>query len=208
MKTFAQVAFTMVCAITTASAATLINFDTLPGGGAIASGTPLTNQYASLGVTFGGFEDGNSFAPEIRSQQFISVPASSPNYLTNFRNFPSNNEEDRLDEIRILFASGVSNVSMIINTAGTNNLTFEIYDTNNSLLSTEIRSGSDVDNVSITLPGSGIGRISVFQPADGWWYSIDNLQFDMAGAPIPEPSTYALVAAGVAAMLYRRRRKA
>ena len=36
---------------------TLITFDDL------ASGTPLTNQYAGLGVTFDGIEDGSSFAP-------------------------------------------------------------------------------------------------------------------------------------------------
>ena len=37
----------------------LIDFDNLPGGGTIASGTNLTNQYSSLGVNFSALEDGS-----------------------------------------------------------------------------------------------------------------------------------------------------
>ena len=178
--------------------ATTINFDVLPGGGAIASGTVLTTQYLSLGVTFTGFEDGVEFAPEIRSQQFISVPNSLPNYLTNFHHFPSTAAPDRLDEIRMTFATGVTNVQMVLNTAGTNDITFAIYNTVGTLLSTVTRSGSGASNVAITLPGTNVGRISAFQPTDTWWYSIDDLQFDQVQAGVPEPTTMTCLFAGLA----------
>lgn len=191
-------------------ASVLVNFDTLPGGGAIASGTPATNQYAVLGVTFTGFEDGVEIAPEIRSQQFISVPASPPNYLTNFFNFPSTGDADRLDEIRISFSSGASNIEFDLNTAGTNTITFDLYDTGGAFLQTVTRDGNGTNNVHVTLPGTGIGRISAFQPQDNWWWSLDNLQFDAAPQAVPEPSTIALggiaALAGLLVGIKRRRR--
>src|SRR5262245_36322088 len=84
----------LLCVQEGVRAGVLVDFDTLPGGGPIASGTPATNPYASWGVTFTGFEDGVEIAPEIRSHVFLSTPASPPNYLTNFFNFPSTNNNN------------------------------------------------------------------------------------------------------------------
>lgn len=50
-----------------------VNFDTTPGGAAIASGTSMTNQYASLGVLMNGFAV---------SSGVFGGPASAPNATT------------------------------------------------------------------------------------------------------------------------------
>jgi hypothetical protein len=179
-----------------------IDFDTFPGGAPVPSGTPLTTQYSALGVVFTGFENGVEIAPEVRAQQFISVPASQPNYLTNFSNFPSTSDPDRLDEIRMTFSVPVSDVNMIINTATTNTITFDLYDMSGTFLGSQSRVGNGVLNVPISLSGADIGRISAFQPTDGWWWSVDNLEF----TPVPEPATLSLLGLGLLAVARKRRR--
>lgn len=183
-----------------AAQAAFIGFDDL------ASGTSLTNQYASLGVVFSGFENGTEIAPEVRAQEFISVPASSPNYLTNFFNFPSTAGDDRLDEIRISFLAPTTDVTMVINTAGTNDIRFDIYDFSGAFVESVVRSGSGTDNVSISIAGSNIGRISAFQPTDLWWWSLDDLSFTQASVPVP--GTLALMLLGMAGLGLARRHRA
>lgn len=185
-----------------AARAELIDFDDL------ANGTSLTNQYAAQGVLFTGFENSVEIAPEVRSQQFISVPSSAPNYLTNFFGFPSTDAANRLDEIRISFLSPVSGVGFVLNTASLDTpgptITADIYDFDGVFLQQIGLVGSGVLNVAQLLPGANIGRISLFQPDDTWWWSMDNLQFDR----VPEPGTLALLGLGLAGLGLTRRSKA
>lgn len=181
------------------ASATLINFDDL------ASGTPLTNQYSSQGVTFTGFEDAVQIAPEVRSQQFLSTPASSPNYLTNFFQFPSTSNLNRLDEIRITFSAPTSGIAFDLNTAGTNTIRFDLFDFGGAFLQSISLAGNDTNNVSHVLAGTNIGRISAFQPTDVWWWSLDNLRFTQQ--TVSEPLSLALFGIGLAGLAAARRRK-
>ncbi|MET0025100.1 MAG: PEP-CTERM sorting domain-containing protein [Sedimenticola sp.] len=180
--------------------AVVIDFDDL------ADGTSLTTQYSSLGAVFTGFEDSREIAPEVRNQEYISVPQSSPNYLTNFFNYPSTSTSDRLDEIRISFLAPASDISFYLNTASTNTITVDIFAFDGSLIQTVGLTGSGTDNVFHSLTDTNVGRISMYQPSDGWWWSMDTLSYEIAD--IPEPATLALMGLGLAGIGWKRRKAA
>jgi hypothetical protein len=91
-----------------AANATLIDFDTSPAG-AIASGTIITNQYSSLGVSFSASENGSP-VDAWAVTQFAATAAGaghSGNSLWNCNVGCG----PRADILRMDFAAPVSNVS-------------------------------------------------------------------------------------------------
>lgn len=202
----AMLATAMAAVPGAASAATLINFDVDGFGNVIAADTPITNQYANLGVTFRGFEDEApvdiNAAPDPDG-----VPApSAPNVLTNCSNASTGCPGNRADVVQILFASGASNISFQLDTLGGNEVTFNLYDASDVLLETLSISSNGSLYIPVSFSASGVRRIDGLQPDDGWAWAMDNLSFS-TGA-VPEPANWAMMIAGfglVGATMRRRR---
>jgi hypothetical protein len=178
--------------------ATLIDFDTLPGGGVLSSGTSLTNQYASEGVLFSAFENGSLVDNTVVGNLVGS------NYWYNC--YPTICGS-RADILRIDFDSLVDNVSWVTDTEGTppgSGIIFNAYDSIGSL----------IDSTSITISGtaistsfsvSGISYIEMLQASDSWAWGIDNLSFD--ATTVPEPTSIILLGLGLAGIGLSKKRK-
>ena len=174
--------------------ATLINFDTLPGGGPVANNTFIGNQYASLGVTFSLFENGNPTWKPLATSSFLGMGshgAGSGNGLYNVF----------ADVLLIDFTTPVTNVSF--DTYGffgdDTSFNFLAYDTGGSLLDTI--TNKDGGLMTVSFNGGSVSHIEVLQENDLGTYRIDNLSFGPASAPVPEPGTWMLMGTGLVGLL-------
>jgi len=52
---------------------------------------------------------------------------------------------------------------------------------------------------------SGISRIDMLQPNDGWGWTLDNLSFNGERNPIPEPTSLFLFGTGLVGFILRRK---
>lgn len=189
------------------ASATVINFDVDGSGSTIASDTPITTQYANLGVTFQGWENGQavdiSAAPD---PDGITAP-SAPNVLTNCAVVGTFCPSNRADVVNILFASAASGISFQLDTLGSASVTFNLYDSLNNLLETQTVTSGGSLYVPVTFSATGVSRIEGLQPYDSWAWAMDDLSFNIAG--VPEPSTWATMLLGFGfvggAMRMRRR---
>jgi len=196
------------CALPVTASAAIINFDVDGFGAPIAANTPITNQYANLGVTFLGLENGSpvnvNAAPDPNG-----VPApSSPNVMTNCSNAstfcPSGN---RADVLQIFFAAAASGISLQLDSLGNDSVTFNLYDALDVLLETQTVTSNGSLYIPVNFTASGVSRIDGLQPNDGWAWAFDDLTFDATA--VPEPLTLSLFGAGVVgAAAMRRRNKA
>jgi MYXO-CTERM domain-containing protein len=184
----------------------LIDFDNLPGGGTIPSGTNMGEQYASLGVHFSAWEDGApaiADAAEIFAALFPNPPANEGNAWFNL------DAEDafgnRADIMRVEFDAPVNDVSWYTDSEGgppAPGIRFEAYDADGFLIETVFVGDTGFPMFQFTqFTMDGISRIDMLQPADGWGWSIDNLSF----TPVPAPGALALL--GLAGLASSRRRR-
>lgn len=203
-KLLAGAALVACIAAMPASASVLIDFDTDASGSPIASGTDLSNQYASLGLTFELFENGALVSPTgFASSQFVGG-AGTGNGLWNVRGsiFPQTNAT-QLDILRLNFATPISNLSFI--TDGFSDRTiFNAYGIGGSLIGTFTNAGGGTANVSFA--NNSISRLDALQGNDGFAFRIDNLRFDM-GPAVPEPATWLMMIIGFGGIGYSMRRK-
>lgn len=105
MKKFLAAALS-VAALSSAHAV-VVDFDTLPGGGSIASGSIITNEYASVGVVFSMSDMGTPQTGPYAVEQFAGFISPYNNALWNC----NDGCDLRFDTITMTFAAPVSAVS-------------------------------------------------------------------------------------------------
>lgn len=203
----AAAAFCFATLLGQATAGVIIDFDTVPGGAALPNNSVLSNQYASLGITFSGFENGGAVSQPIATTQFSSEFGGSPVSGQVLENRDVNNS--RGDIIVFDFAGSTSGIEFDFIPFGTSGpaTQIEAFDSNgNSIYNSTIGgpSGTNV-NFHYVLPVAGVFSFEMRQPGDTWVWGLDNLQFNMN--PVPEPASLTIF--GTICLLgFGRRRKA
>lgn len=201
LKLIAVSLFSIAAAAAPAVAVT-IDFDTLPNGDPVASGTDIDNQYSSLGVTFDLIEGGVSQGAALASSNFGAV--GTGNGLWNSIDAGiSQTDANRTDILRIEFLSDVDNVSFV--TEGfTDITTFEAYDRAGNLL--ETITNTTGGQITVAFFASNISRVDALQGVDDFTYVIDDLSFDASATVIPVPAALPTLMLGLAAFGFFRRR--
>jgi hypothetical protein len=168
-----------------ASGAVLIDFDTLPGGGTLASNTVLTDQYAASGVSFSAFEEGSEVGTIVHDDGTTGAGNSGNQWFNCYPDFCTN----KADVLRITFAAPVNNVQWYTDSRGNpggDQIRFEAYDASDNLLQTVNVGNTGLPNSLLTsFSVSNVSRIDAFQPTDNWGWSMDNLSFDVTTVPLP-----------------------
>lgn len=186
--------------------AVLIDFDTLPGGGAIANGTVITNQYSALGVNFSLLENGSFISGAYADQRWASNTENPPNNSGNeLLNCYNGSDCSRADILRIEFDSMVNNVSWYTDSEGGVSILFNAYDASDNLLESISVVSLFPSFISTSFTVSGISRIDGLQPSDDWTWGMDNLSFDVAA--VPEPTSIVLLGLGLAGIGFSRKKK-
>lgn len=183
----------------------VIDFDTDGLGNPILTDTPITNQYANLGVLFAGIEDDAPVDVNAGPNPDGNPGGSAPNFMTNCANANGGCPGNRADILRITFDSGVSGISLFLDSLGGQSVTFNLYDAGDSLLESVAISGL----LPVAFTASGVTRIDAVQPNDGWAFAFDDLTFDTtATGDVPAPLTLALFGLGLAGLGWSSRKKA
>jgi hypothetical protein len=177
------------CASSQASA-TVIDFAPL------GENVVVTDQFASDGVTFSGWEDG-ALVP-IVTANFVS--ATGDTYFSNC--YPARCDS-RADILRIEFDGPVGDVSFVLDTEGGLNVTFQAFDAGGTMLEFIHRTGN---GVIFSLASSGISRIDVLQPTESWGWGLADLTFTPSDA-VPEPAMLGLFGLGLIGIGAARRRR-
>lgn len=203
-------AVTLLVAVSQAGA-TVISFDSL------AVGSSLSGQYA--GVVFSpnafsgaGAPDGN-WATNT-DMTIVSATGSdvgalgtpslvSGNILRSFNRWTNENGDP---SFRVSFASSIASFSADFAGVDTPaDIRLFAYD-GTSLLGTVVGSSTGQFTLSFAAP-----RITslVVTPGDFFDYvGVDNIRYEAAGTPVPEPGTFGLMSLGVVALAWARRQKA
>lgn len=195
---FSASAFTMAAPI-------VINFDVDGLGNPIATNTPITDQYANLGVLFAGIE--NDVLVDINAApdpDGVTAP-SAPNVLTNCNDASQSCPGNRADVVSIFFDMPVFGVSLQLDTLGSLAVTFNLFDATDALLETVAISSGGSQFVPVAFAATDVRRIEGLQPNDGWAWAFDDLTFSASATPVPVPSTLLLLGLGLLGLGVRGR---
>jgi PEP-CTERM motif len=197
------------CAIALAAPAhaAVIDFDNLPGGGAIANGTVISDQYSTVGARVSVFEEGNLMSGGPLATIEFAPDSQQGNRLGNFFD---NDIERRADILRIEFAGLANDISFDFFPQGElgDDTRVIAYDANGNVLSDQLTGISGFEFELFNVAANGVKRLDILQPDDAWNWGLDNLSFTLDPAAVPEPSTVVLLAGALAALGFARRRRA
>lgn len=185
----------------------VINFDEDGLGNTIATNTPITSQYANLGVHFEGIEGSGTVDINAAPDPDGATAPSAPNVLTNCANATAACPGNRADILRITFDYAVSGVSLMLDSLGGSAVTFNLFDASDLLLeSVSITSGGSFF-VPVAFTAGNVSRIDGLQPDDGWAWAMDDLTFSSASpSPVPAPAPLVLLGLGLLGLGFTRRR--
>jgi len=195
------------------AAAVTINFDGAAAPLQFADATPLTNQFAAMGVSFSGT------GAVLDSQVDFMVTGFSPN---NFLAYAQRvtigrvlDDESKVSQAadELTFLTPVSSVSFLTGSGISQGfLQVSAFAGTTLVDSTMVNFNATASAIEalqrVTLRGAGITsvqyRINGATELEG--FVVDNLEFNAAN--VPEPTMLLLVGAGVTAAFARRRRRA
>ena len=198
MRKCALALLTVVFLVTApvAAQAVLIDFDTDPFGAPLASGTALTDQYASWGALFEGYENGLA-RDTVVSTLYDDEIGFDGNYWTNH----NADGTDRYDVIRVVFLNPAQNISLYFNSAGYMPVSFYLYDADGGTL--------EIQNIStmgawepLSFSAGNVAYMDIYQPEDWWTYAVDDLSFDS----VPIPGAVWLLGSGLMGLIGLRRK--
>jgi hypothetical protein len=172
--------------VESADAATFnVNFDTLPDGSSVTSGTRISNQYSPFGVTFSLYENSALVGTPLASSDFIGGAGSGNGLFNVVGDISPQNNSNRADELVIEFSQAASNVSFTTNGFGDPTaFDFIAFNPSGTLLQTITNTTGNLSNISFN--GGLISRIVARQGLDDFTYRIDNLSYTLA-EQVPTP---------------------
>jgi hypothetical protein len=188
----------------------VITFDDLAGGNCTLCGTPVTNQYAAVGVKF----NNPSYPGQDTADTNLTYGIPNASFGNALYVAQGGHMYDPPGQpFQILFSVPVWKVGFDYASSTDSFLRVDAYDSHNTLMESLIYAGGPTP---IGLGGFAglqesiaIGRLDVSyhpysDPQRTFNFSIDNLEFESAVA-VPEPSTFGLIATAMLAGFLGRR---
>lgn len=194
MKNTLLLAATLLLTSSGIAGATTISFET--GAPALFNQTtPLTGEFKKTGAFFSG--NGGGIAGSILDQaSAFGINARTGNDFLAFNTLNTGNGDT------VSFATPVDTVSLFIGDGLSGNFTLTAFD-GKSVIGTDVKTSQAGDYTKLSFSGANITSIS-FMSSNLSAYVVDDLSF--AAAPVPEPSTFALLGSGLAGLAALRRR--
>lgn len=196
-KTFFLAGAVALASSAGAASAVTIDFNTLPDSSTVASNTKISDQYASLGVTFELFENGVSVGPA------RALGDERGNVLLNVTALKEATAANRADVLQLSFSAPVWGLSFVHfdNVAGG---FAKAYDANGLLLEEYATAAT---TLTYKFKSENIARLEISQGGEKTAFGINDLNFV---APVPLPATAPLLigALGFLGMRARKARKA
>lgn len=225
----AGAAFAMSAAVAMPAVATVINFDQLPNGTTLPTGgTTIDTQYASLGVSFSGFNTVTGVGGPLNSWGLIAAsgPGGSRNFLNNFGaitpSSPVPGPSDyllapRYDILTVQFTGTANAISFGLNTGATqNSVTVNAYNALGVVVQSIV--GLQASNGVFDVKSLTANNVARFEIISGFnsngsvkLYGVDNLTYTLNVDAVPETATWAMMIVGfglTGAALRRRKSQA